>query len=229
MDDSIPNDSKSVAAEPNSTAASQTTVEKEQGSQPTVDWEKRYKDTQKSIQERSLENKQLKAKNEALAKQLSGITTTKVEVPEEVEALMYTDPQAWRREINKLEQEAKAKDTQARDEILTEASKAAAEAYELDRRTQVLKEFQADNPDLKITDEVLKNDIPPSISNKLADGTSTFEQFLEEVKTFVSTGNKPSKEPLMDEPNLSKQAGGEQPSIEAQRGDASTSYANEIY
>jgi len=229
---STPKDNeKSIAAEPNSTVVPEQSASKDEaGSQAKpVDWEKRYKDTQKNIQERSIENKQLQAKNDALAKQLSELTTTPVEIPEEVEELKFSNPDEWRKKVNKLEQEAKLKDASERQEILDKASKDARDEFELDRRKRVFTEFQAANPGLEINDQVLASDIPPSISNKLADGTSTFEEFLEEVKTYLSTGHKVSKEPTMNEPNLGSVAGGEQPSIEAQRGDSKASYANEIY
>ncbi len=215
-----------VAAEPDNSVPAQTT----EGDKPKeVDWEKRYKDTQKSIEKRSIENKQLKAENDALAKQLSEITTSPIEVPEAIEELKYSNPEKWRSEINKLEQEAKLKDADARKEVLANVSKEAGDQFELNRRELVFKDFQAANPDLEINDQVLASDIPPRISNKLADGTTTFEEFLDEVKTFLSAGKKPSNQPVMQEPNLGAHAGGEQPSMEARNGDSKVSYKNEIY
>lgn len=213
--ESTPKDKESIAA---------NTVEPK-----PVDWEKRYKDTQKSIQERAIENKQLKAKNDALAQQLNAITTTPVEVSDDIEALKYSDPDKWRAEINRLEQEASAKTTAARQEVLDNASKAAQEEFELERRQSVFTEFQAANPDLHIDDQVLANDIPPSISNKLADGKITFEEFLGEVKTYIAANRTIKKESVMNEPNLGKQAGGEAPEVGAISKDSSDSYKNEIY
>ena len=82
------------------------TEEQSGSTENTEDWESRFKGLQKSVQDRSLENKRLLAEKEALAKQLRNITKPQIEVTEEIDDLKYTDPEAWRSEMNKLEQEA---------------------------------------------------------------------------------------------------------------------------
>lgn len=208
-----------VAAEPNDTAAPDT----------QVDWEKRYKDTQKSIQERSIENKSLKAENDALAKQLTERTRPSYEVPEELDELKYSDPEAWRDGINKLEQEARAKAKAEQDEILSAARSGAASQAELDRRNTVFEAFQTLNPGLKITDETLANDVPPRISKRLEAGETSFEEFLNEVKNYMTAERTITKAQLQGDPNLAHVAGSTEPSLEAKKGNSKQSYANEIY
>ena len=96
--------------------------------------------------------KATKAKLDALEK----LTTPKVELDEatkqELDDLKYDNPDAWRAKMNKLETEAHNKHK----ETLNEAGKMAAQQAELERRAQVLTEFNASHPDLVLTDEVIQ-------------------------------------------------------------------------
>ena len=197
--------------------------------QEQTDWEARFKGLQKSVQDRSLENKRLQAENEALAQQLNSITKPSIEIPEEIDELKYSDPDAWRSEINKLEQEAAQKVASERREILEQVKSEAAKSGELDRRKEVFAEFQASNPDLKIDDDVIANDVPPRISRKLENNEVTFEEYLEEVKNYLTAERIITKEPLVGDPSLGRVAGGSEPSLEAKISAASSSYANELY
>lgn len=194
-----------------------------------VDWEKRYKDTQKFVEERAIEAKRLQAEKDSLAKQLAEMTKPAIEVPAEVDELKFSDPEKWRHEINKLEQQALDEATTKQREVLDAASKEAADQAELDRRLRVLTDFTTNNPSLKIDEQVLANDVPPSISRKLENGEVSFEQYLEDVKAYLTSVRVPPKEEVMDDPNLSKVPGKETVSKEAIKGEAITSYANELY
>jgi SMC interacting uncharacterized protein involved in chromosome segregation len=193
------------------------------------DWEARFKGLQKTVEEKALEVKRLKTEREALAQQLEKVVAPKVEVPEEIEELKYSDPETWRKEINRLESEALEKSKTERREILDTVTSEAAAQFELDSRKALLETFQSENPDLKIDDDVLAHDVPPRISRKLDNGEVTFEQFLNEVKKFLTTNKvvvKPEHEEL---PNLNNVGGGVTPSKEATVGGIKSSYKGEFY
>ncbi len=55
---------------------------------------------------------------------------------------------------------------------------------EIERRYKYLDQFNIGR-EVPITPEMLDNDIPPMITDKLADGTVTFEEFLDEVSEYL--------------------------------------------
>ena len=187
--------------------------------EPAVDWEKRYRDTQAEFTRKAQEAAALKAKlkvYEETAKPTMHIPSDK---QQELEDLKYSDPEAWRAEMNKLEEAYKA-------DLNKKIEATANELTELERRELVLKDFYASHPGFVLDDQ----DIPPRISNKLAKGEITFEQFLSETYEFlhkprkIATGDKP-----LNQPNLSKVGGGDTPDANAIKLDAVTSYKSEIY
>ena len=198
---------------------------KSEGSESQVDYEKRFKDTQgafKSQQELVV----TKAKLEALEK----LTTPKVELDEaaktELEDLKFSNPDAWRTKMNKLEKEAQTQ----HNATLSEAGRIAANQAELDDRTQVFADFQANNPDLTISDDTIKYDIPPRLTNKLETGTIDFGQYLEEVKTYLTSGkiigdgNK-----TLNQPNLANVGGDNNPTKSAVDKDIVKNYQDMVY
>lgn len=187
--------------------------------------EKRRRDTQAAYTRGQQELKVLKAEREALEQQIGSLNLT-VEQDEELEDLKLTDPEAWRQRINKLEQEAVATKKQA----VSQATAEARERAELERRAQVLQEFNAEHPDVAITDEVIANDIPPRITGKLERGEVTYEEFLAEAQGYlkqpkkVATGDTPPTQP-----DLGQVGGRDTVSEQAMSGDSANSYENEVY
>lgn len=187
--------------------------------------EKRRRDTQAAYTRGQQELKMLRAEREALEKQI-GTLNLSVQQDEELEELKYKDPDAWRQRINELEQEAVA----ARQQAISQATAEARRAAELERRAQVLQEFNSEHPDTPITDEVIANDIPPRITNKLEKGEVTFEEFLEEARNYLETPKKVlAGETPPQEPNLGKVGGRDSASQQAVGGDIVESYQNEVY
>jgi len=191
-----------------------------------VDFEKRFKDTQSAYTKSQQELKAAKAKLEALEK----LTAPKVELDEqtkqELESLKYEDPDAWRVKMNQLETEAhrKHKDT------LDEAGRIAAQQAELERRKQVLADFNVSHPELVITDETIQYDVPPRITQKLEKGEVSFETYLEEVAEFlqapkvIGDGNK-----TLNQPNLNKVGGDDTPTDGAVQKDIVKDYKNIVF
>lgn len=191
----------------------------------TVDWEKRFKDTQAAF---TKSQQELKAKEAKLAA-LEEITTPKVELDaetkERLDELKFSDPDAWRDEVNRLESEAK----RAHRERLATVEYEAAHKAELERRASVLASFNSTS-DIKITDETIAYDIPARITKRLEEGEVSFEQFLEEAANYlkapkiVGDGNK-----TLGQPNLSEVGGNHSAAEYTAEPDSVASYRNEIY
>ncbi len=145
---------------------------------------------------------------------------------EELVELKETNPDAWRVKINEHEQTAKTKVSEELEELDSESTAVS----ELERRTEVLEDFNKANPDLVLNDEVFNNDLPPRIVKKLADGEVTFEEFLEEAKNFLSgstviQGATSNEE---DEPHLGKAGGGGSISDAAMGKDTAEDYEKDV-
>lgn len=165
-----------------------------------VDWEKRFKDTQADLTRRCQENAQLKAELEVLKN-----TDTSINISEEdkqrLEELKYSDPDAWRKELNNIEK-------QKRDSLQKDIQDKVAELTEIEKRRVILEDFQRTNPQIVLNDEVIALDIPPRITNKLEQGKISFPEFLVECRDFL-TSKKVVKDinTTLDQPNLSKIGG----------------------
>jgi hypothetical protein len=193
------------------------------GSEQHVDYEKRYKDLQSVFTKTTQELKVTKAKVEALAK----LTQPKVELDEataaELEELKFSDPEAWRAKVNSLEAEANKKHL----ESLSEVEKQAALQAELERRAQVLEDFNQRHPELQINDDVINSDIPPRFTKKLESGAISFEDFLNEVAEYLKTPKViGSKDKTLEQPNLGKIGGDNTPTKGAIERDLIADYKN---
>ena len=198
------------------------TVNTDSGTQPSnqaIDWEKRYKDTQAAYTKARQEALQYKAQVEVLRSQ--GLSAVQIDdkLKEELEDLKYTNPEEWRRKMNLLENEASSKVSSA----IAEKTK---ELSELEVRSAKLEAFMENHPGFELSDD----DIPPRIAKKLASGSISFDEFLEEVYTFVTTPKTiGSSNKTLGQPNLSKAGGSTEPTQNAVYKDVVTSYKTEVY
>jgi len=192
--------------------------------------EKRRKDTQAGYTKSRQAIKALEAEKAELLKQLEQVS--KVNIPKEdqerLEELKYEDPEAWREEVNKIEQKVTSESRARLEELTGEARKAAEINFELDRRQQVLSEFNA-SAETPITDEIIANEVPPRITKKLELGEVTFEEFLEDVAEYLGKGKAVKNEKTLDQPNLSELSGGTKPSDYKPEESLSSSYAKTIF
>lgn len=194
-------------------------------SSESVDFEKRFKDTQGAFTKSQQELKAAQAKISILEK----LAKPKVELDEatktELDDLKYSNPDKWRAKVNALETDAINK----QNESLTLAQQQAFRESELASRAQLLADYNVANPNLVITDDVIKYDIPPRITKKLEDGKVSFEEFLNETKNYLS---KPKKigdgNTTLNQPNLSLQAGSDIPSKDTVGKDIVANYKNII-
>lgn len=181
--------------------------------------EKRRRDTQSALAKTTSANAVLLAENEGLTDLVKQgkIVHLSPEQEEEFKELKFSDPEAWRKKMNDLEQSAA--DTMISN--LVDISDKAKLKGATGERKVLLNAFIADNPGLTITDDVLANDIPPRITSALENNEVSFMEFLGNVKEYLTTGkvildNKPDKTP-----NLSNIGGNDTPGDEAEtKGDA---------
>ena len=139
------------------------------------DYEKMFKDTQAAYTKARQEIAALKTKAAALEAEIQekGYSIDEA-VAEELETLKYTDPEAWRQKLNAIESQ-RAKDID---------SKIAAEV-EVERRTQLLAEYNAANPNYQLNDYVAQNVLPGSFMRRLDAGEITFEGFIAEASDYL--------------------------------------------
>ena len=198
----------------------------------SVTAEIRRRDTQAEFTRTNQEARALKAEKAALLQKLHGDVTVALtdEQAEELEELKFSDPEAWRKKMNKLETEARNKRISEIDEELKQVSTGSLETEELERRKQVLTDFVAEHEGFELNDQVLANDIPPRITKKLETGAISFEAFLQECHDYLSKGKvvKQTDEGL-GQPNLSKVGGGSRPDKNAMNEDYIRSYDKETY
>lgn len=189
--------------------------------------ELRFRHTQSEYDKNKHELRVLKAENEALSKYILPKLDLTVEQKEELEDLKGTNPEAWRDKVNQLEKEAKSKI----DDDVSKVKLSARQEAEKERRREVLDDFISSNPELGITDEVMSNDIPPRIKSKLEKGEVTFEEFLVEVKDYLSKAKKVSDKTLDTDkdPDLNKVGGGSTATNEAVEKDIIQSYNDAIF
>ena len=180
-----------------------------------VDYEKRFKDTQafatKIAQEKADKERELaelKAELSVLKTTAKPSLTIDAQVQSELEDLKYSDPDAWRTRVNELETAANAEFNSK----IVEAKQLSSQQLELQRRANVLAQFQNEHPDVVFTDELLHLDIPQRIVKELENGKVTYEEFLNNVYNYVKTPKViGSTTKTLEQPNLSKTGGDDTP------------------
>lgn len=159
--------------EPEQEPQAQAPVEPEP--QEPTDINAQYKELQAAYTKARQELAATKAKATALEKH---IASASIELPEDVKAeleqLKYTDPETWRQRVNAIENQ-RAKD------LDTEISK----QVEIQRRVELLAEYNQANPQYQINDYVAENVLPRGMVNKLERGEVSFESFLKEASNFL--------------------------------------------
>ena len=199
---------------PESNVTTATTTDTPESTQ-AVDYEKRFKDTQafatKIAQEKADKERELaelKAELSVLKTTAKPSLTIDEQVQSELEDLKYSDPDAWRIRINELETAA---NTEFNSKI-AEAKNHSSQQLELQRRANVLAQFQTEHPDVVFTDELLHLDIPQRIVKELENGKVTYEEFLNNVYNYVKTPKViGTTNKTLEQPNLSKTGGDDTP------------------
>lgn len=193
--------------------------------------ERRRRDTQSEYTKTAQKVKTLEAeKATLLSKALNDTNLTLTpEQQTELDDLKFSDPDEWRKKVNSLEREHKAKQVAAIDEELKQVSSSTLVSTELEQREAILTEFNASHEDFPITQTVIDNDIPPRIVKKLETGKITFAEFLEEVYSYAKTGKVVHDASTPEMPNLGKVPGSSKPDSKAVDKDISVSYLNTTF
>ena len=188
--------------------------------------EKRRRDTQAEFTRTSQKLKKVEAVNAQLAQAYEADVVANLPTTEaaKLEELKYSDPDAWRAKIVEFEQTQRQKVQEKLQTIEQEASGKT----EIEVRTEQLAAFSAAHPDFVINDDVIDNDIPPRITNKLRKGEISFADFLDECYTYINKGKVIAQgdvPPVI--PDLGKAPGGTTP-VQSKE-DPKSGYNTEIY
>lgn len=190
--------------------------------------EKRRRDTQSALAKTREKVSVLEAERDEFVKEFethmkNTLTPTQMA---ELNELKVTDPDAWLEKKREYEEANNTTIAAKKTDVSAKAQKAA----ELERRKALLEAFNEQNPTIKITDEVLKNDVPPRFLQKLEAGEIEFDQFLTDVGNYLTT-NKVllSGEQAPNIPDMSKAAGSTNPTAAAIDSEVRNSYKNETY
>ena len=178
--------------------------------------EKRRRDTQAEYTKTRQEYKATLAEKEKLEELIANEVVNKLDIDddkrEELETLKLVDPDAWRQEINRLEEEQKTLSKKKIKELTEEAKQAVLQEEMLAQRERELEEFYKTHPDLEITDELIENEIPPKYVKDLENGNISFTEFLEKVYNFVKGPKAVKNEaPQKEGVDLSQVPGGASP------------------
>ena len=188
----------------------------------------RRRDTQSAYTKSQQSNKALTAENDKLASSWESDAVSNLSNTEQarLEELKVQDPDMWRTEIATIEDAKRVQFKEKRQAISVEAS----QGTELERREFQLVQFNKDNPDVQITDDVIQNDIPPRITRALENGDIQFDEYLAKVKSYLGKGKKlapGTKAP--DEPDFANSRGSNTPTKEAVNAQNSNDYNKEIF
>lgn len=190
--------------------------------------ELRRRDTQSAYTKNQQRLKALETENSKLATSWEKDAVSNLSNQEQarLEELKVQDPDRWRTEIAKLEDDKRNAFQAKRTAISQEAS----QATEIERRTAQLNSYNEANPDHQLTDEVIENDIPPRLTKQLEKGDITFEQFIDKASKFLV---KPKKivegDQAPDEPNFAGSRGSHSPSADAIAAQNADDYSKEIF
>lgn len=151
-----------------------------------IDYEAAYKELQAEYTKSRQEVAALKTKAVALEKEIEnkGIEIDP-EVADELEALKYSDPEAWRTKLNAIEKQ-RAKEIESK----------VSQEIEAERRAQLLAEYNKNNPDFQLNDYVAQNVLPASFMKRLEANEISFDTFLAEASDYlkrvqIGPGNSP--------------------------------------
>lgn len=188
----------------------------------------RRRDTQGAYTKNQQRLKELEAENDALAKSWEHDAVSNLSNLEQarLEELKVQDPDSWRSEIAKIEENKRNEFKEKRQSISEEASKMT----ELERRQMQLQQFNEDNPSIQLTDEVIENDIPPRFTRKLEAGELSFEEYLNQVAKYLNAGKAIDPgEKAPGGPSFANSRGSSTPSADAFGKQSSTEYSEEIF
>lgn len=189
--------------------------------------ERRRRDQEGAYTKQMEEVAALKAMNEQLTAKVKTTPSASIsdEQAQELDNLKFEDPDAWRAKLNEYDTQASK---QLQEELVKMEQESSKQA-EVERRKIVLAQFNAQNPQLNLTDEVIIDNVPPRIIKQLETGEIAFDDFLAKAKTYITTPKVlDSGTVLAAEPNMGQLQGSANPDLDNQLG-SDDSYENEVF
>jgi hypothetical protein len=187
--------------------------------------EKKFRDTQSTFTKTAQEKKLLEAELQALKSKLAEVTALTQEQQAELETLKHSDPEAYFEKRNQYEAEA----SKRFDEELNEVKTKTAEELEIERREAYLASFN-EGRERPITQDLIENEVPAKFYRQLEAGEVTFEEFLDNVASYVDAPKViGKKEEVANVTDLSKVAGGTEPSEANKYDNLAEEYANLVF
>jgi len=172
--------------------------------------EVRYRNTQSAYTKKNQELIKERQTGEFLLKKLT--KSAKLELSpkqeEELEELRDSDPNVWRTKINSLELQATEQATTLLKAEIDGNIEISKKDIELESRKTLFKEFRSLNPDIKLDDKVIEDNIPPNVIKKLEKGDITFAEFLNKVELYTKTDKVIVDTKVYEIPDLSNVGGG---------------------
>lgn len=191
-----------------------TTTQQEQ----TIDWEKRFKDTQAAFTKSRQELAATKAELQA-AKEMQQFAMP-ADVKARLDELKFSDPDAWRVEMNAFEQSKTAKFN----ELHANNTQAILSELNQEDRVQTLKEFNSLHG-VEITESLLQNEIPNRIHNELNSGAIDYATYLAKCVEYLKTPKViAGTQEVLGQPNIGKIGGGATPGEAASNMNIETAY-----
>jgi len=191
--------------------------------------ERRYRDTQAGYTKAKQESKRHEAAANALEEHILSNTEAPLtpEQKTELDTLKTTNPEAWREKLNEYETAGKSSVA----DNLKEIRKNSADKGEVEIRKDQMDAF-VESTGIALTDELIAEELPPRFLKALEKGETTFEEFLTGAAEFL-TANKiiqGSNESTDDDTkNLSRVAGGKEPTEDAQYQDDTEQYEKTMF
>lgn len=189
--------------------------------------ERRRRSTESALSKTRLQLKAKEHVNTKLVDKVSSLIKPKVteEQLAELEDLKFTDPDEWHRKLSAFE---KGATSTLNDEMANISSEASQQAIQ-EMVDNKMAEYNTQNPDAQITQEVLDNELPPAYMRQLSNGDISFDDFLVKANKFLKTPKKVGGKNATDMPNLGEAGGGATPAASAVQGQAEKTYENTIF
>ena len=199
-----------------------TEIQNQDAAQAQIDWEKRFKDTQAAFTKSRQELAATKA--ELLAAKEMQQFTMPADVKARLDELKFSDPDAWRVEMNAFEQSKTAKFN----EISANNTQAILSELNQEDRVQTLKEFNSLHG-VEITESLLQNEIPNRIHNELNSGTIDYATYLAKCVEYMRTPKViAGTQEVLGQPNIGKIGGGATPGEAASNLNIETAYKSMV-
>ena len=197
---------------------STTNTEAQTQAHSQVDWEKRFKDTQAAYTQSRQELAKIKAQLQAT--EAMSQFAMPADVKARLDELKFSDPDAWREELNAFEQSK----TKQFEEVYSANTEANLSKLNQEDRVQTLKEFNSLHG-VEITESLLQNEIPNRIHNELNSGAIDYSTYLAKCVEYLKTPKViAGTQEVLGQPNIGKIGGGATPGEAASNINIETAY-----